>query len=120
MRLNQLLKSKIHHARITYTNAEYVGSIEIDGQIMDAVDLMDGELVHIWSVDSDTRVITYAFRGPRGVVGINGGAAWKFKTGERIIIAAFAVTDEQVIPKIVLLGDHNEIVRHLKPFSITG
>lgn len=120
MILNQLLKSKIHHARISYTNAEYVGSIEIDGSVMDAVGLLDGELVHIWSVDNDTRVITYAFRGPKGIVGINGGAAWKFKTGERIIIAAFAVTDEIITPKIVLLGDENEIVRNLKPFSITG
>jgi aspartate 1-decarboxylase len=120
MRLSQLLKAKLHHARITYCNPDYVGSIEIGRDLMEAVGIQDGELVHIWEVDGKSRVQTYAFSGPRGTIGINGGAAHFFQTDERVIIAAFDLTDEPIIPKIVLLGDHNEIVKDMTPFSVLG
>jgi aspartate 1-decarboxylase len=120
MRLRQLLKSKLHHARVTYANPDYVGSIEIDHRLMKAVDLVDGELVHVWAVDHTSRIETYAFAGPVGVVGLNGGAAHFFKPGDRLIVAAFAMTDEPIVPKMVLLDDHNEIVREMTPFSVVG
>lgn len=120
MFLSQLLKSKIHHARVSYANPEYVGSIEIDRKIMEHVGLQDGELVHVWSVDHLSRIETYVFGGPAGVVGINGGAAHHFKADDRIIVAAFALTDESIIPKMVLLGENNEIVSNMTPFSVTG
>lgn len=120
MRLHQLLKSKIHHARVTYANPDYVGSIEIDRRLLERVGILDGELVHVWAVDSDARIVTYAFGGDRGVVGINGGAAYLFGPGDRIIVAAFALTDEPIVPKIVLVDENNEIVRDLTPFSVHG
>lgn len=120
MRLNQLLKAKIHHATVTYCNTEYIGSIEVDGDLLDHVGILDGELVHVWAVDGPARLITYAFRGPKGACGINGGAAHLFRAGERVIIAAFALTDEAIVPKVVLCGSENEIVRDLTPFSIVG
>lgn len=120
MRLSQLLKSKIHHGRVTYANPDYVGSIEIDRALMDAVGLVDGELVHVWAVDHTSRLETYVFAGPKGVIGLNGGAAHFFKAGDRVIIAAFALTDEEIIPKMILVGEENEIVRDMTPFTVHG
>jgi aspartate 1-decarboxylase len=120
MRLSQLLKAKLHHARITYCNPDYVGSIEIGRELMDAVGIQDGELVHIWSVEGTARIQTYAFSGPRATIGINGGAAHFFKSGEKVIIAAFDLSDEPIIPKVILCGEDNEIIRDMTPFHVIG
>jgi aspartate 1-decarboxylase len=120
MRLNQLLKSKLHHARVTYTNPDYVGSVEIDAGLLRRVGIEDGEMVHVWAVDHDARIVTYAFGGPKGVVGLNGGAAHRFKQGDRVVIAAFALTDEPIVPRIVHLGDDNEVVTEMTPFHVYG
>ena len=120
MRLSQFLHAKLHHARITYSNPDYVGSIEIDRELMDRVGLRDGELVHIWAVDRHARLITYAFAGPAGTIGLNGGAAHAFNVGERVIIAAFDLSDEPIVPRMVLLDESNQIVRDMTPFCVTG
>lgn len=120
MRLSQLLKAKLHHARVSYANPEYVGSIEVGRELMDAVGLIDGELVHIWAVDHESRIQTYVFGGPAGTIGLNGGAAHFFKPGDRIIIAAFDLSDEPIQPKVVLLDESNRIVEEMTPFTITG
>ena len=120
MRLSQLLKAKLHHARVTYANPEYVGSIELGRDLMDAVGLIDGELVHVWAVDHTARVETYAFAGPDGAVGLNGGAAHHFSPGDRLVIASFDLSDEPIVPKVVLLDEANRIVKHMTPFSVIG
>ena len=120
MRLSQLLKAKLHHARVTYANPEYVGSIELGADLMEAVGLLDGELVHVWSVDGTSRIQTYCFAGPNGACGLNGGAAHFFRAGERVVVAAFDLTDEPIVPKVVLLDEDNRVVRDMTPFSIVG
>lgn len=120
MRLSQLLKAKLHHARITYCNPDYIGSIEIGAELMRAVGIQDGELVHIWSVTGTSRITTYAFAGPKGTIGINGGAAHFFKSGEKVIIAAFDLSDEPIIPRVLLLDKNNTIERDMTPFSVIG
>ena len=120
MRLQQLLKSKLHHARISYANPDYVGSIEIDADLMARAGIWEGEMVHIWAVDHTARITTYAFSGPKGMIGLNGGAARQFHPGDRVIIAAFTYADEEVVPKILLLGEQNQIVRELVPFDVLG
>lgn len=120
MRLSQFLKAKLHHARVTYANPEYVGSIEIDADLMAHVGIGEGELVHVWAVDHKARIITYAFEGPKGTIGLNGGAAHYFSPGDRLIIAAFDLADAPIIPKVVQLGEKNEIVRDMTPFSVVG
>lgn len=120
MKLLQLLKAKLHHARITYANPEYVGSIEIDADLMRQAGILDGELVHVWAVDGLSRIQTYAFSGPKGVIGMNGGAAHFFKAGDRVIIAAFALTDEAIVPKMLLLDENNAVEREMTPFCVTG
>lgn len=120
MRLSQILKAKLHHAHITYANPEYIGSIEIDGDLMEAVGIKNGEMVYVWGVDQPHRIETYAFRGPSGVIGLNGGAARAFNPGDRVIIAAFDYTDEQIEPRMVLLNENNKILRDLAPFQVVG
>lgn len=120
MRLSQLLKCKLHHARVTYANPDYVGSIEVDGDLMRRVGLIDGEKVHVWAVDHTARIQTYVFAGPSGVVGLNGGAAQFFQPGDRIIIAAFDLCDEPIVPKMLLLGENNEVLREMTPFCVVG
>jgi aspartate 1-decarboxylase len=120
MRLSQFLKAKLHHATITYSNPDYVGSIEICGELMQRVGLRDGEMVHIWAVDHTARIQTYCFEGPKGVVGLNGGAAHHFKTGDRIIVAAFDLSDTPIVPRVILVNERNEVVRDMTPFSVIG
>lgn len=120
MRLKQLLKSKLHHARVTYANPDYVGSIEIGAELMKRVGLEDGELVHVWAVDHKSRIETYAFSGPEGVIGLNGGAAHHFQAGDRVVIAAFTLSDESVEPIVVLLDEENKVVRDMSPYCVTG
>lgn len=120
MRLSQLLKAKLHQARVTYANPEYVGSIEIGAEIMEAVGLQDGELVHVWAIDHTSRITTYCFAGPPNTIGLNGGAAHFFKPGDRIVVAAFDLSDEPIVPKVVLLNEKNEIVRDMTPYAIAG
>lgn len=120
MRLLQLLKAKIHHARVTYANPDYVGSIEIDQDLMDRVGIQNGEMVQIWAVDHPARLNTYAFAGPKGVIGMNGGAARFFNPGDRVIISAYTWTDEDVTPKIILVDDNNAFVREIRPFHVQG
>lgn len=117
MRLLKLLKSKLHHARVTYADPEYVGSIQIDAELMRRSGLVDGELVYVWAVDHTARIQTYCFAGPSGVIGLNGGAAHLFKPGDRIIVAAFVWTDEAVEPKMLLLDETNQVVRELADFG---
>jgi aspartate 1-decarboxylase len=120
MRLFQLLKAKLHHAHVSYANPDYVGSIEIDGELMKRAGILDGEMVHIWAVDHTARIETYAFAGPRGVIGLNGGAAQFFKPGDRLVIAAFALSDEPIVPTVLLLDEQNNVVREMTPFHVLG
>ena len=110
MILKQILKSKLHHARVTFCDREYPGSIAIDSDIMDQAGLDDGELVHIWAVDHTSRIQTYVIRSDvKGTIGLNGGAANFFTVGDRLVIAAFALTDEAIEPKILMLDENNGI-----------
>ena len=120
MRLSQYLKAKIHHAHVTYANPDYVGSIEVCADLMERVGLQDGELVHVWAVDHRSRIQTYVFAGPRGVIGLNGGAAHFFEAGDKVIIAAFDLADEPILPKMILVNEENEVVRDMTPFSVVG
>lgn len=120
MRLVNLLKAKIHHARVSYANAEYVGSIEICRKVMEHVGLTNGEFVFVWDVENGERFTTYCFEGEEGMIGVNGAAARRVNVGDRLIIAAFVYTDEPVVPKMVLLDEKNGIVRDMKPFSRHG
>jgi len=115
MRLTTLLKSKIHRATVTEANLDYIGSITIDQELMERADIRKGELVHVWNLSNGARFETYAIPGERGsgIVCINGAAAHLAKKGDKIIIVAFAHTDEELEPKQILVDEANRFIRYL-------
>jgi len=82
---------------------------------MERVDLLPGELVHVWNLTNGERFVTYAIAGEpgSGVICINGAAALRVSVGHKIIIAAFAQTDERITPRIILVDDNNRFVKYL-------
>jgi aspartate 1-decarboxylase len=114
--LRTLFKSKIHRATVTQADLHYVGSVTIDGELLEAADLLPGELVHIVDVTNGARLETYVIEGERGsgVVGINGAAAHLVHPGDLVIIISYAqVTDaeaRELRPTVVHVDDRNRIV----------
>ena len=112
-----MLKSKIHRAVITQAELNYVGSVTIDEELMDAAGLFEYEKVHIVNVNSGSRIETYVIAGERGsgVICLNGAAARSGQKGDLVIIMAYAdMTPDEIKthrPKVVFVGDKNEIVR---------
>ena len=103
----QLLKSKIHRVTVTEANLDYIGSITIDRDLMDAAGIFPGERVFIVDNNNGERFDTYAIEGPRGsgMICLNGAAARKVRTGDIVIIMAYALmTPEEAAswkPKVV-------------------
>jgi aspartate 1-decarboxylase len=91
----EVLKSKIHRARVTGANLDYVGSITIDEDLMDAANLIAGEKVAVLNNNNGARIETYVIRGERGGGGIclNGAAAHLFTPGDIVIILSYAHLD---------------------------
>ena len=113
--MRQVMRSKLHNARVTDANVAYIGSIEIDEDLLDAVGLWVGEKVLVVSNTSGARLETYTIAGKRGsrIVSMNGAAAHLIKAGEQIIVMGFEYSDEPIQPRVVLLDDENNIVRRL-------
>ena len=94
--LRTMMKSKIHRATVTQADLHYVGSVTVDEDLLDAADLLPGELVHIVDVTNGARLETYTIAGERGsgVIGINGAAARLVSVGDLIIIMSFRQVEE--------------------------
>ena len=111
-----LLKSKLHRIRVTEAKLDYVGSLTIDEDLMDAVGMYNYERLLVANVDSGERFETYAMRGPRGsgVCCLNGAAAHKGKVGDLLIVMTWAQVPEEdakgFIPKVGIIGDGNRLV----------
>ena len=88
----QILKSKIHRARVTEADLNYVGSITIDENLMDAANLIENEQVHVLNYRNGERIITYVIKGGRGsgIICMNGPAALKFAVGDDVIVLSYA------------------------------
>ncbi|GHV36475.1 aspartate 1-decarboxylase [Bacteroidia bacterium] len=87
----EVLKSKIHRVKITHANLDYIGSITIDEDWMDAANLIENERVHIYNISNGERLDTYVIKGKRGSrdIGLNGAAAHKAKIGDLVIIVSY-------------------------------
>ncbi|MHC4386517.1 MAG: aspartate 1-decarboxylase, partial [Planctomycetota bacterium] len=114
-----MLKSKIHRATITEADLNYEGSLTIDRDLMDAVDLHPYERVMVYNINNGERFDTYAIEGKpgSGVIGLNGAAARKGMTGDLIIIVSYALYSEEELKgysaKIILLNTSNQIKKWL-------
>jgi len=119
MKLRVLCKSKIHQAVVTGADLHYIGSIGIDAALMRLADIVPGEQVAVWNINNGHRIETYAIELTEGSgsVVVNGAAARHFHAGDHVIIAAFAVTDEPVVPHMIAVDEHNRFVKHLTAAS---
>lgn len=113
--MRTVLRSKIHRAFITECNEDYIGSILIDQDLMERVDLWEYEKVLICDITNGNRFETYAIADERrsGIISVQGAAAKLVDKGDCIIIMSFDVTDEQVEPKMILVDEDNEFVEYL-------
>lgn len=91
----EVLKSKIHRAKVTHSELNYIGSITIDENLIDAANIIENERVHIYNINNGERFDTYVIKGLRnsGTIGINGAAARKVALGDLIIIVSYAAMD---------------------------
>ena len=111
----QRFKSKIHRARVTEANLNYVGSITIDEDLMDAANLMEGERVQIVNNNNGERLETYVITGERGsgVICLNGAAARKAEVGDVVIIIAYGYMEieeaKNFKPSVVFPDENNRL-----------
>jgi aspartate 1-decarboxylase len=92
----EILKSKIHRVRISQADLNYVGSVTIDEDLMEAADLIENEKVQIVNINNGERLETYVIRGERGsgMVCLNGPAARKAQVGDIIIIISYQMVEK--------------------------
>ena len=111
-----MLKSKIHRCRITGSDLNYVGSITVDADLLEAADIREHEQVHVVDVDNGARFETYTIAGQRGSgeIKVNGAAARLVHSGDTVIVISYASYDERELdtyePKVVHVNADNEIV----------
>ena len=111
----EILKSKIHRATITQASLNYIGSISIDEDLMDAANFIEFEKVHVVNINNGERLETYVIRGERGsgVISLNGAAARKAQIGDLVIIFSFAQMEfeeaKKYKPSIVFPTPQNKL-----------
>lgn len=111
-----LLKSKLHHLRVTQADLNYQGSLTIDEDLMDAVRLYPYEKILVANLENGRRLETYAIPGVRGsgIACLNGAAAYLGKVTDRLIVMAFAQVPEAEVPtfrpRVIRLDEDNKIV----------
>lgn len=112
-----ILKSKIHRAAVTQAEPDYIGSITVDEELLEAAGIYEYEKVQVADVDNGNRLETYTIAGKRGsgVICLNGAAAKLVNTGDKVIIMAYAeMTPEEIKnnpPKVVFVDESNKITR---------
>jgi aspartate 1-decarboxylase len=91
----QVMKSKLHGVTVTQAELDYIGSITIDEDLMDAANLIENEQVHVLNKNNGERLITYVLKGERGsgVICLNGPAALKVNLGDVVIIISYVAMD---------------------------
>ncbi|MYL48493.1 aspartate 1-decarboxylase [Halobacillus litoralis] len=113
--LRTMMKAKIHRARVTEANLNYVGSVTIDQDLLDQVGILPHEKVQIVNNNNGERLETYVIAGKRGsgVVCLNGAAARCVQPDDIVIIVSYAMLDEEELeefrPKIALMDENNRV-----------
>lgn len=118
--IRTMMNAKLHRARVTEADLNYVGSVTIDRDLLDAVGMLPGEKVQIVNNNNGARLETYIIEGERGsgVVCLNGAAARLVQKGDVVIIVSYAMMTEEEIrdhqPKVAVLGESNEILQMIE------
>ncbi len=111
----EMLKSKIHRVKVTDANLDYIGSITIDEDLMDAAGIIENEKVQVVNNNNGERLETYVIKGKRGsgVICLNGAAARKVQKGDILIIVSYIQIDLESAktfePRIIFPDEHNRI-----------
>ncbi len=111
----EVLKSKIHKATVTMADLNYIGSIAIDEDLMDAANLIENERVSIYNITNGERLSTYIIKGERGsgIISLNGAAARKVAVGDSVIIVSYASMDFEEAkthkPHIIFPDENNQV-----------
>lgn len=110
-----MMKAKIHGATVTEANLKYVGSVTIDQDILEQVDILPHEKVQIVNNNNGARLETYVIAGERGsgVICLNGAAARLVQKGDSVIIIAYALLSNEELssfkPKVAIMNQHNQV-----------
>ena len=114
--MRNVLRSKIHRAYITDANPDYVGSVIIDRELMEKIDLWEYEKVMICDVTNGNRWETYVLPGDRGsgTVSVQGAGAKLCQIDDCVIILSFEVSDEPIEPKMILVNRENQFVEYIE------
>jgi aspartate 1-decarboxylase len=111
-----MMNGKIHRARVTEANLNYVGSITIDQDILDKVDMLPNEKVQIVNNNNGARLETYIIAGERGsgVICLNGAAARLVQKDDTVIIISYKLISEEKVnshyPKVAIMDENNHVV----------
>jgi aspartate 1-decarboxylase len=115
--LIEVFKSKIHRVRVTQADLNYIGSITIDEELMEAANIVEGEKLQIVNNNNGERFETYAIRGERGsgVICLNGAAARRVQVGDIVILISYCmITPEEAKlfkPVAIFPDEHNRLVK---------
>ncbi len=118
--LREMCHAKIHRAAVTQTDLEYEGSITIDADFLDQVDLLPYEKVQVVNITNGHRGETYIIRGEPGskIIGINGALAHHHNVGDRVIIIGYKYLEDaearMMQPKLIVLDENNQILETVK------
>lgn len=113
--LRTMCKAKIHRATVTQANLNYIGSITIDQDLLDAADIYPYEQVQVINVNTGSRLETYTIPGARGsgVICLNGGAARFHMEGDIVLIVSYGQYAEHeiaaLVPRVIFVDEHNHI-----------
>ncbi|MGH9139351.1 MAG: aspartate 1-decarboxylase [Acidimicrobiales bacterium] len=123
----RMMKSKIHRATVTDADLDYVGSVSVDRELMDAADLLEYEQVAVVDIDNGARLETYVIEGERGTgeICLNGAAAHLVHPGDKIIVISYADVDDADLaagwsPKIVHVDTRNRPISEEQARSLAG
>ncbi|MHA8080049.1 aspartate 1-decarboxylase [Aquirufa regiilacus] len=112
----QILKSKVHRATVTEANIDYVGSLTMDADLMEAANMLEHEKIQVVNVNNGERIETYLIKGERGsgIICLNGPAARKAVVGDIVIIISYALMDFELAktfkPTVVFPNTANRLV----------
>lgn len=115
-----MMKAKLHRATVTEANLNYVGSITIDQDLLEAVDILPHEKVQVVNNNNGARLETYVIPGPRGsgTICLNGAAARLVQPGDTVIIISYALVEEKELkhfkPKVAVLDKNNKIEQFIE------
>lgn len=112
----EILKSKIHRVKVTGADLNYIGSITIDNDLMDAANILEGEKIHIVNNNNGERFVTYVIPGSRGSgeINVNGAAARKVNIGDILILISYASLNfeeaKKFKPTIIFPNEENNLL----------